>query len=150
MTRTGAAKRVAASYALGRLRKAVAFHEVARIAAEQIERIGDPDPVLSNAILAAIAYTDAITAAFGGEVNSKDHAAAAKLLRDSLGAELPDAQERRLVRLLGSKDEVQYGARAGRRDHAAARIEDLEAFARWAVALLAERGLRRGDSGGDA
>jgi hypothetical protein len=50
MTRTGNAKRVDGAYAFGRLRKAMAFHEVARLALENMSRVGDPDAVTSNVI----------------------------------------------------------------------------------------------------
>lgn len=145
MTRTGASKRVDAGHAAGRLRKAEAYHEVARLAAEHIGRIGHPDPVVSNAVLAAIGYTDALTAALGGRVNQKDHAAAAKLLRDTLGKALPDAQERRLARLLGRKDDAQYGARPGRSEEAGQVVGDLDAFAAWALGLLRDKGLIAAD-----
>ncbi len=139
MTRTGSAKRVDGAYAFGRLRKAMAFHEVALLAVENMARVRDPDVVTSNVILAAIAYTDAITAAYGGLVNQKDHAAATKLLRDILGKALPDAQERRLAKLLGRKDEVSYGSRIGRSEEAGQTIEQLDAFAIWARATLLAR-----------
>jgi hypothetical protein len=107
LTRTGTSRQVNVDYGFGRLRKALAFHEVARLALEHMDRVGDSDAVSSNAVLAAIAYTDALTAAYHGRVNQKDHAAAVKLLRDALGKALPDTQERRRARLLGRKDEVQ-------------------------------------------
>ena len=87
------------------------------------------DPVSSNAILAAIAYTDALTAAYQGRVNQRDHTAAVKLLRDALGKALPDAQERRLARLLGRKDEVHYGSRQGRGGDAEQILAALDEFA---------------------
>jgi len=139
MTRTGTSKQVDSIFAIGRLRKAVAFHEVARLALEHIDRVGDPDPVASNAILAAIAYTDALTAAYGGRANQKDHASAVKLLRDTLGKALPDAQERRLSRLLARKDEVQYGSRAGRNPEAELIRESLDEYGIWARTMLAAR-----------
>jgi hypothetical protein len=95
--------------------------------------------VASNAILSAIAYTDALTAAYGGRVNQQDHAAAVKLLRDTLGKSLPDAQERRLARLLGRKDEVQYGARQGRMDDASQVVDHLNQFGGWTKDMLAAR-----------
>jgi hypothetical protein len=63
MTRTGASKPVAAGFALGRLRKAIAFEAAARLAFDHLDRVLDPAPASSNAILAAIAYADALTAA---------------------------------------------------------------------------------------
>jgi hypothetical protein len=72
MTRSGNVKRVDGAYAFGRLRKAMAFHEVSRLALENMSRVGDPDAITSNVILAVIAYTDGITAAYGGMVNQTD------------------------------------------------------------------------------
>jgi hypothetical protein len=147
MTRKGSTKRVDGAYAFGRLRKAIAFHEVAQLAVENMARVRDPDVVASNVILAAIAYADAITAAYGGLVNQRDHAAAVKLLRDMLGKALPDAQERRLARLLGRKDEVSYGSRIGRPEEAGQTIEHLDAFAIWARATLMARNVSIETSG---
>jgi len=141
MTRTGSSKRVDAGYALGRLRKAAAFQEAAAVLAEQLDRIHDADVIYANVVLALIAYTDAITAAFANVVNQKDHAAAAKLLRDTLGKALPDAQERRLIRLIGRKDEMSYGARIGRSDDIQQALGNLEEFAAWAREKLTERGV---------
>ena len=139
MTRTGASKLVDAGFAAGRLTKARAFHEAARIMQEHAARLGDPAPVAANAILAAVAYADALTASFGGRINQQNHAAAPKLLRDALGAAVPDAQAKRLARLLGRKDEMQYGARLSRSQDAAQILEDLDNFAAWAAGMLAVR-----------
>ncbi len=89
VTRTGNARPADIGQALGRLRKAAAFHEVARIAFDHIDRVPDPDAVSSNAALAAIAYADAVTAVYGGRINQRDHAGAVSLLRDVLGHALP-------------------------------------------------------------
>ena len=56
--------------------------------------------------------------------------------RDVLQNTLPDAQERRYRRILGFKDEVQYGAKATPVEEAARLLADLEAFSRWAEDLL--------------
>jgi hypothetical protein len=93
--------------------------------------------VAANAILAAIAYADAVAAAYGGRINQKDHAAAPKLLRAVLGKALPDQQEAPLRHLLGRKDEMQYGARSARTQDAEQIVEKLEAFAAWAQEMLA-------------
>jgi hypothetical protein len=141
MTRTGNTKRVDAAYAMGRLKKAVAFHELVALVAEHPERIYDADVIYTNVILALIAYTDAITAAFASVVNQKDHMSAVKLLRDTLGKALPDAQERQLTRLLGRKDEMSYGARIGKRNDIEQAVGHLDAFATWAREKLTERGI---------
>jgi hypothetical protein len=139
LTRTGASRQVDGAYAFGRQCKALAFHEVARLALERMDRVRDPDAVSLNAILAAIADTNALTAAFHGRVNQKDHAAAVKPLRDALGKALPDAQERRLTRQLGRKAEVQYGSRQARGEDAGETVATLDTFAAWAMEKLAER-----------
>ena len=69
-------------------------------------------------------------------INQQDHAAATRLLREVLGNRLTDAQERRLRRLLGRKDEVQYGARTVTLDEARHMLEELDMFAPWAEDLL--------------
>jgi hypothetical protein len=69
----------------GRLRKAVSFHALAKPSLNAIELLPGASVVSSNAALAVIAHTDALTAVFGGVINQKDHAGAAKLLLDVLG-----------------------------------------------------------------
>ncbi|HET6620729.1 MAG TPA: hypothetical protein VFG64_12375 [Dongiaceae bacterium] len=54
-----------------------------------------------------------------------------KLLRDTLGREFPDSQEKRLRRIVEHKDEVQYGATRGRMADARKMLDDLEKFAEW-------------------
>jgi len=140
MTKTGAYKNIDPSEAAGRLRKARAYHEAAKLLLEHGDFLGDADPVMSNAILAAIAYADAVTIAYGGRMNQKDHATATKLLRDVLGKTLPDAQERRLGKMLKQKDEVQYGGSFGRTDAALQIVGELYEFGEWAQQILKERG----------
>ncbi|MFL5008666.1 hypothetical protein [Rhizobium sp.] len=86
----------------------------------------------------AIAYADAVTAKFKGEINQGDHQAVVKLLRGALGNELPNRQEANLKTLLEQKDEVQYGSRATTRDDALRALERLEEFAAWAEVVLSK------------
>lgn len=138
MTRTREGKPADRHFAAGRFRKAVAFHGLARLAADS-PVVRDSDVVTANAVLAAIAYADALTAAYGGRVNQKDHAAIKKLLRDVLGTNLPDAQERRLARLLSRKDQTAYGAGFGPPDQAREVVDNLDQFGSWATELLAAK-----------
>jgi hypothetical protein len=124
------------------LRKALAFRAAARLALGDLSDIGDPDVATANAVLSAIAYTDALTATSIQMVNQQDHAAAVKLLRAALGKALPASQERRLSRLLGRKDEASYGARAGQRSDAVHLLAELEEFAVWAGGMLAAAGVK--------
>jgi len=95
------------------------------------------NPVMSQIVNAAIAFTDALTAKYIGRVNQRDHAAAVKALRDALGNRLPAAQETRLRRILGEKDEVQYGTRLKTSVEAERLLTQLEEFADWVEKELA-------------
>lgn len=131
MTRTGAGKPVDPSAWRGRLDNARAYHRSATDGLALMERSGNANPIMSDVVLAAIGYVDALTAAFGGRINQKDHAAAPKTLRDVLGNRLPKAQMTRLTTILAEKDAVQYGVRFGRYQDAEAMLADLDAFAGW-------------------
>ena len=100
------------------------------------EKADIANPILSQVINAAIAYTDALTSRFGGRINQKDHAAAVKALRDVLGKRLPAAQQNRLRRILAEKDAAQYGARLYTRTEAERFIAELDLFAAWAEAEM--------------
>lgn len=136
MTRAGPRRRVDAVFWQGRLRAATEFRAAAREALLLAQPGQSGTPIASQAILAAIAYADALTAKSAQVINQQDHAAAPRLLREVLGNRLTDAQERRLRRLLGRKDELQYGARAVTLDEARQMLEELDGFALWAEDLL--------------
>ena len=131
MTRTSTKRAVSDDYWQGRLDSARAFKRAAENAIALAESAADANPVISQIVLAAIAYSDCLTAKRANVVNRQDHAAASKLLRDVLGAALPVAQENRLRRMLGNKDSSQYGARAASLPQAQRLLEDLEEFANW-------------------
>ena len=134
MTGKGPAKSVDASFGEGRLRMARAYLKAARTEATVAEDGDAGNPIMSQIVNAAIACTDALTARYGGTSNRQDHAAAVKTLRDCLGNRLPPAQETRLRRMLGEKDEIQYGARLKTGAEAAVMLAQLEEFAAWAEA----------------
>ena len=134
MTRTGTKKAVDDNFWAGRLNLAKDY----RVAAEDAILLAEPgqamNPAISNIVLAAIAYNDALTARRAGVVNQQDHAAAARLLRAVMGSALPNSQLTRLNRILGQKDEVQYGTRSATLDRARALFDDLSAFGNWVEA----------------
>ncbi len=132
MTRTGPSKKVDSGYATGRLENARAYLQAARDAFEVAHDASNTNPIMSQIVNAAIAYADALTAKRKSNVNRRDHRAVVKLLRDVLGRELPEIQEKRLRRIIESKDEVQYGATRGRMSDARKMLEDLAKFAEWA------------------
>lgn len=131
MTRIGPSKKVGIDFATGRLDNARAYLQAARDALELAHEAANANPIMSQIANAAIAYADALTAKRKAQVNQRDHRSAAKLLRDVLGRELPDAQEKRLRRIVDIKDDVQYGATRGRVQDARKMMDDLEKFAAW-------------------
>ena len=87
-------------------------------------------------VTAAIAYGDAITARAKAVVNKQDHLGAPRLLREALGNRLPEKQEKFFRKLLGRKDEVNYGARSTTLDEAQRLLDELDQFAAWAEGHL--------------
>jgi hypothetical protein len=57
-------------------------------------------------------------------------------LREVLGNRLPDKQEKFFRKLLGRKDEVNYGARSTTIEEAERLMAELDEFAAWAEGLL--------------
>jgi hypothetical protein len=120
----------------GRLDNARAFHQAVRDAVALADPDANANPILSNIVNAAIAYTDALTAKLKHVVNQRDHDAAMVTLRGALGNRFSSAEQTRLGRMLAAKEPAQYGARRGRRETAQQRLADLDAFAQWAEAEL--------------
>jgi hypothetical protein len=127
------------TYGSRRLDVARAFLKAARDVAALTDEAAVGNPIVSQAVTAAIAYADAITAARLGRVDQQDHDGVHKMLRDALGKRLPEIEARRLRRILGMKDAAQYGARLLRKDEAVGVLEETEAFANWAEAELTRR-----------
>jgi hypothetical protein len=136
MTAKSPRKSVDALFWQGRLRQARAFREAAEQAMQRVGPQQNCAPAASQIVLAAIAYGDCLTAWRAQVVNQQDHAAAPRLLRDVLRDTLPAAEEKRYRRILGVKDEVQYGTRATPPEEAQRLLADLQAFARWAEDVL--------------
>jgi len=138
VTRKGPTKSVDAQFWLGRRDEARAF----RLAANQAMELAEPgtsaNPIVSQIVLAAIAYVDSLTAKRAQTVNQQDHTGAARLLRDVLRNKLPDAEERALRRILRVKDEAQYGARSIPLGQARMLLTDLDGFSRLVEELLRE------------
>ena len=118
------------------MRQAQAYQAAARAALTLAEPGQNCSPLISQVVLAAIAYGDALTARRAQVVNQQDHAAAPRLLRDVLRDSLPVAQERRYRRLLGPKDEAQYGIRSAPFEEARRLVEELDQFAAWVEGML--------------
>ena len=135
MTGQGPRKPVGAEHWSGRLHQAREFRESAR-SLVTLEGSSTYNPAIALMVACAIAYADAITAKRQGFVNTQDHASAPRRLREVLGNKLPDRQEKFYRRLLGRKDEVNYGARSTSLDEAKRLLSDLDVFAEWAESEL--------------
>jgi hypothetical protein len=88
--------------------------------------------VVNAAVLAAIAYGDALTIKAAGIQNAQDHAALPATLRAALGNRLPGPQLKHLAGLLAQKDDSGYGHKMLRREAAETAVARLRAFAAWA------------------
>jgi hypothetical protein len=137
MTRKDRTKDVDATFGTDRLKLARAFLKAARNEVLLAEPGDIGNPAMSQIVTAAIAFTDAPTATYAGRVNQQDHAAAVMALRDALGNRLPSAQETHLRRILGEKDEVQYGSRSRSMVDARSMLAHLEEFASWVETEMA-------------
>ena len=135
MTGQGPRKPVGDGHWNGRLHQAREFRESAR-SLVTLEGSSTYNPAIALMVACAIAYADAITAKRQGVVNTQDHASAPRLLREVLGNKLPDRQEKIYRRLLGRKDEVNYGARSTSLEEAKRLLSDLDVFAEWAESEL--------------
>lgn len=136
MTSKSPRKTVDALFWQGRLGAAKAFLLAARQGMALALPGQNANPIISQIVLAAIAYGDSLTAKRAQVINQQDHAAAPRLLRDVLRNTLPEAYEKRYRRILGVKDEAQYGPRRATLAEAQRLLTDLEAFARWAEDML--------------
>lgn len=135
MTNRGPRKTVDVTHFSARLVQAREFHESAR----SLVLLGQSrsyNGAITLMVMASIAYSDAMTAAVKGVVNKQDHKAAPRLLREVLGNRLPAKQERFFRKLLGRKDEVNYGARSATIAEAEQMLAELDEFAVWAEGVL--------------
>jgi uncharacterized membrane protein len=135
MTNRGPRKPVDTAHSSARLLQAREFHESAR----SLVTLGQSrsyNGAITLMVMASIAYCDAVTAGAKGVVNKQDHQSAPKLLREVLGNRLPAKQERFFRKLLGRKDEVNYGARSATHGEAEQLLADLDEFAVWAEGMF--------------
>ncbi|MDB5817912.1 MAG: hypothetical protein JWQ11_1552 [Rhizobacter sp.] len=135
MTNKGARRAAAEGEWAGRLTQAREFHESAR---SLVTLAGNSsyNGAITLMVTATIGYADAITAKHKGIVNKQDHQVAPRPLREALGNGLPDKQEKFFRRLLGRKDEVNYGARSTSHGEAERLIAELDDFAVWAEGVI--------------
>ena len=120
-----------------RLELARGFLEAARTALERAAAGASGNPIMPNALLAAIAYADALTIKYGGFLNTGDHARLTHALRFALGDRAEPSQLERLGRIVSRKNRIQYEFSRAPLDEARAFIEQVRRFAEWAEAELA-------------
>lgn len=135
----GSWRRVDRSQWSGRLQNARDFMKAARDALTLADESANGNPIMSQVVLASIAYGDALTIRFGGIQNEQDHRQLVRTIRHALGNAADAEQMTRLARIIGRKDEIQYDHRTASIDEARRLLEQAERFAAWA-----ERELLRG------
>ena len=132
MTRTGSTKKAPSGFDTSRLRIAESYLEAAKVVLEFSE-VGAPgNPIVSLAVSAAIGFTDALTARFGGEFSAGEHNAVVAVLKKALGNKLLRTHENALSKVLSAKDEAQYSARIIPVSEAKQHLENIQKFALWA------------------
>ncbi len=137
MVRRGTWKRVDRSLWRGRLEIGQAFLQAALEALNRVQNGQIGDPIMSNALLAAIAYADALTIKFGGICNQQDHARLIDALRDALGKRAIKEQMNRLSRLLKMKNQIQYDHSVSSIQEAREFVMQVQRFVSWAETELA-------------
>ncbi|HEX2777995.1 MAG TPA: hypothetical protein VHM30_00750 [Gemmatimonadaceae bacterium] len=121
----------------GRRAAARAHLKTARNACAVADEEDDGRLIIQGAILAAIAYSDALTIKVAGIRNDADHQRLPATMRHALGSGVPLAELTRLTRLLARKDDSAYGHRFIPLREAREALEKSEAFAAWAEGELA-------------
>lgn len=110
-------------------------------AAQETLALTDPGdsgkPAMSNALRAVIAYGDALTIKHGGIQNTRDHSTLPRALDQALGQRAEKKQVRRLRRLLGQKNDIDYPHRDMDLEEARRFLKRARRFARWAEEELA-------------
>jgi hypothetical protein len=95
--------------------------------------------IAADAVLAAIAYGDAITVQRLSQHNTQDHGMLPDLVARALGKDAEQGQIARLGRILKQKGRAQYGGGSWSRDDAKDYLEQVRRFATYAEQRLAER-----------
>ncbi|MDB5856214.1 MAG: hypothetical protein JWR22_4255 [Herminiimonas sp.] len=136
MVRTSTKKKVNTDFWRGRHSAAQSYRKFAEDGFQLADKGDNLNPVVSQIVLAAIAYADTLTAKRHQVVNQQDHQAAPSLLREVMGNALLDVQHKQYTRILGNKDSAQYGARQIRREKVIELLDDLRSFGNWVESQL--------------
>lgn len=121
----------------GRRDAARAHLKATRNACEVADESDDGRLIVQGAILAAIAYGDALTIKVAGIRNETDHQRLPATVRQALGNAAPAVELTRLTRLLARKDDSAYRHRFIPMGDARDALAKAESFAAWAEGELA-------------
>lgn len=136
MVRTSTKKKVDEDFWRGRHNSARSYRKFAEDGFALADEGDNLNPVVSQVVLAAIAYADTLTAKRHQVVNQQDHQAAPNLLREVMGNAMPEAHLKQYTRILANKDSAQYGARQIRREKVVELMQDLKGFGNWVESQL--------------
>lgn len=90
----------------------------------------------SAAVHAAIAFGDALTVARLNQTNTNDHAQLPALVKRAAGSSTDESQITRLRRIVGKKNEADYGPRQWRREDVEELIQNVERFGNWIRSII--------------
>ncbi len=136
MVRGGNWKKIDRSLWKGRYAQGRAFLRAARESLDMAEEGQSGNPIMSNAVLALIAYADALSIRLGGIQNAKGHATLPQTLKQAMGERAEKGQLDRLQRLIGQKGRIHYDFRMASIDEARRYTAQVERFAEWAEGFL--------------
>lgn len=129
-------RKVPRNQAAGRLANARDQLQAARDLSALADDRANGNPIMTAALIAVIAYADALAISFAGIQNRDDHAEAADTLQRAMGKMADNAQISRLGRLISKKNDIQYTHRKTTLTEARAYLEQAERFADWAETTL--------------
>lgn len=95
------------------------------------------NPIMSQALLSVIAYSDALTIRVAGLKNAQDHTALPATLSKILKNNSDPKQIERLRRMIAEKNSIQYDQVTTTLAEARAYVQQAQRFAQWAEAKLA-------------
>lgn len=101
-------------------------------------RTGNAKGIAADAVLAAIAYGDAITVQRLNRHNTQDHGTLPAFVQQAIGKRADKDQIARLGRIVARKNEAHYGGTTWSFTHASDYREQVERFAIWAEVVLSE------------
>jgi hypothetical protein len=116
----------------GRLQNARDFLQSARNSLALADEQENGNPIMSQIVLAVIAFADTLTIRHAGIQNEQDHQGIVRAVRHAMGDAAEASQMARLTRIIARKNQIQYDHRTASLDEARRLLEQAERFAAWA------------------